>query len=105
MDRIGVQFDNWYSEQTLYDNGLVEQALSHLDARGELVRRDGAVWFQASKYPKNDKDEVVVRSNGIPTYFASDIAYHYDKFLVRKFDRVVNVWGGGSPGLQPPWQP
>ena len=69
LDRIGVQFDNWYSEQTLYDNGLVEQALSHLDARGELVRRDGAVWFQASKYPKNAKDEVVVRSNGIPTYF------------------------------------
>ena len=101
LDRIGVQFDNWYSEQTLYDNGLVEQALSHLDARGELVRRDGAVWFQASKYPKNDKDEVVVRSNGIPTYFASDIAYHYDKFLVRKFDRVVNVWGVDHQGHVP----
>ena len=101
LDRIGVNFDNWYSEQTLYDNGLVEQALSHLDARGELVRRDGAVWFQASKYPKNDKDEVVVRSNGIPTYFASDIAYHYDKFLVRKFDRVVNVWGVDHQGHVP----
>jgi arginyl-tRNA synthetase len=101
LDRIDVQFDNWYSEQTLYDNGLVEQALAHLDARGELVRRDGAVWFQASKYPKNDKDEVVVRSNGIPTYFASDIAYHYDKFLVRKFDRVVNVWGVDHQGHVP----
>ncbi len=101
LDRIGVQFDNWYSEQTLYDNGLVEQALSHLDARGELVRRDGAVWFQASKYPKNDKDEVVVRSNGIPTYFASDIAYHYDKFLVRKLRPRGQRLGRRSPRSKP----
>ncbi len=100
-DLIGVTFDNWFSEQSLYDRGLVDQALEHLEERGELARRDGAVWFLASNYPKNDKDEVVVRTNGIPTYFASDIAYHYDKFIVRGFDRVVNVWGVDHQGHVP----
>ena len=98
---IGIEYDNWFSEQSLYDQGLVEQALDYLDQRGELVRRDGAIWFQASKYPKNEKDEVVVRSNGVPTYFASDIAYHYDKFIRRGYDRVVNVWGVDHQGHVP----
>jgi len=98
---IGVRFDNWFSEQSLYADGLVQQALDYLDQRGELERRDGAVWFTASKYPKNEKDEVVVRSNGSPSYFASDIAYHYDKFLRRNFDRVVNVWGVDHQGHVP----
>jgi arginyl-tRNA synthetase len=95
---MGVSFDNWFSEQSLYDSGLVEQSLSYLDERGELARRDGAVWFQASKYPKNEKDEVVIRSNGQPTYFAADIAYHYDKFIRRGFDKVVNVWAVDHQG-------
>jgi arginyl-tRNA synthetase len=98
---IGIEYDNWFSEQSLYDAGLVEQALDYLDQRGELVRRDGAIWFQASKYPKNEKDEVVVRSNGVPTYLASDIAYHYDKFIRRGFDHVVNVWGVDHQGHVP----
>ncbi len=98
---IGVAFDNWFSEQSLYDEGLVQQALDLLDKRGELARRDGAVWFLASKYPKNEKDEVVVRSNGLPTYLASDIAYHYDKFIRRGFDRVVNVWAVDHQGHVP----
>lgn len=98
---IGIVYDRWFSEQSLYDEGLVEQALEYLDERGELVRRDGAIWFQASKYPKNEKDEVVVRSNGLPTYFASDIAYHYDKFIRRGFDHVVNVWGVDHQGHVP----
>jgi len=101
LARIGVQFDNWFSEQSLYAEGLVEQALAYLDQRGELERRDGAVWFTASKYPKNDKDEVVIRSNGMPSYFASDIAYHYDKFVRRKFDHVVNVWAVDHQGHVP----
>ena len=95
---IGIQYDRWFSEQSLYDEGLVEQALDYLEQRGELIKRDGAVWFQASKYPKNEKDEVVVRSNGRPTYFASDIAYHYDKFIRRGFDHVINVWGVDHQG-------
>lgn len=101
LTRIGVEFDEWFSEQSLYDQGLVQQALDLLDARGEIVRRDGALWFAASNYPKNDKDEVVVRSNGLPTYFASDIAYHYDKFIRRGFDRVVNVWSVDHQGHVP----
>lgn len=98
---IGIEYDNWFSEQSLYDEGLVQQALDYLDSRGELARRDGAVWFLASNYPKNEKDEVVVRSNGVPTYFASDIAYHYDKFIRRGFDHVVNVWAVDHQGHVP----
>ncbi len=98
LGSIGVRFDNWFSEQSLYDEGLVEQALDYLRERGELTDRDGAVWFLASNYPKNEKDEVVVRSNGKPTYFAGDIAYHYDKFLRRNFDHVVNVWAVDHQG-------
>ncbi len=98
LGRMGVHFDNWFSEQSLYDDGLVQQSLDYLDARGELERRDGAVWFKASNYPGCDKDEVVVRSTGSPTYLAGDIAYHYDKFVRRGFDSVVNVWAVDHQG-------
>lgn len=101
LARIGVHFDRWFSEQSLYDEGLVEQALDYLDQRGELIRREGAIWFTASKYPNIDKDVVVVRSNGAPSYFASDIAYHYDKFVRRQFDHVVNVWAVDHQGHVP----
>ncbi|CAN5839713.1 arginine--tRNA ligase [soil metagenome] len=101
LARIGVHFDQWFSEQSLYDAGLVEQALTYLEERGELVRHDGAVWFTASKYAKNDKDEVVIRSNGMPSYFASDIAYHYDKFVRRKFDHVIDVLAVDHQGHVP----
>lgn len=101
LGELGVTFDNWFSEQDLYDSGLVAQTLDELNKSGDITERDGATWFLASKYPKNDKDEVVVRSNGRPTYFASDIAYHYDKFLVRQFDRVVNVWAVDHQGHVP----
>lgn len=98
LGRINVSFDNWFSEQSLYDDGLVEQALADMDARGELERRDGAIWFKASAYPGIEKDEVVVRSNGAPTYLAADIAYHYDKLVRRNFDQVVNVWSVDHQG-------
>ncbi len=98
LGKMNVTFDNWFSEQSLHDEGLVEQSLSYLDDRGEIDRHDGAVWFKASHYPKNDKDEVVIKSDGNPTYFAADIAYHYDKFLVRKFDQVIDVWGVDHQG-------
>ncbi len=101
LGRMGVYFDNWFSEQSLYDEGLVKQSLNYLDERGELVRRDGAVWFCASHYPKNDKDVVVIRSNGLPSYLAGDIAYHYDKFIRRKFDKVINVWAVDHQGHVP----
>lgn len=98
LAQIGVVFDNWFSEKSLYDKGLVEQSIEYLRSRGELVERDGAVWFKASAYPGNEKDEVVVRSNGLPTYLAGDIAYHYDKFIRRQFDEVINVWSVDHQG-------
>ncbi len=98
---MGVTFDRWFSEKSLYDEGLVDQLLEQLSDRGEVIKRDGALWFLASNYPGNQKDEVVVRSNGAPTYFASDIAYHYDKFERRKFDRVINVWAVDHQGHIP----
>lgn len=101
MAGIDVVFDNWFSEQSLYDEGLVEQSIAYLRERGDVDEHDGAVWFLASKYPKCEKDEVLVRSNGTPTYFAGDIAYHYDKFIRRQFDRVVNVWAVDHQGHVP----
>ncbi len=98
---IHVHFDNWFSEQSLYDEGLVDQVLEILRQQGDIVERDGALWFRASRYPGNEKDEVVVRSNGMPTYFASDIAYHYDKFCRRGFDVVVDVWSVDHQGHVP----
>ena len=101
LQELGVSFDRWFSERSLYDEGLVDTLLKQLAADGEVIERDGAQWFVASKYPGNEKDEVVVRSNGAPTYFASDIAYHYDKFVRRKFDRVINVWAVDHQGHVP----
>ena len=98
---LGVTFDRWFSEKSLYDEGLVDRLLEQLADEGEVIERDGARWFLASNYPGNEKDEVVVRSNGAPTYFASDIAYHYDKFVRRKFDRVINVWAVDHQGHIP----
>ena len=98
---MGVAYDRWFSEKSLYDEGLVDELLQRLSDKGEVVKRDGAFWFLASNYPGNEKDEVVVRSNGAPTYFASDIAYHYDKFVRRKFDRVINVWAVDHQGHIP----
>ena len=98
---LGVTFDRWFSEKSLYDEGLVDSLLKRLADEGEVIERDGAQWFLASNYPGNEKDEVVVRSNGAPTYFASDIAYHYDKFARRKFDKVINVWAVDHQGHIP----
>ena len=101
LQGLGVTFDRWFSERSLYDEGLVDTLLEQLAVKGEVIVRDGAHWFVASKYPGNEKDEVVIRSNGAPTYFASDIAYHYDKFVRRRFDRVINVWAVDHQGHVP----
>jgi arginyl-tRNA synthetase len=101
LEGLGVTFDRWFSERSLYEEGLVDTLLEQLAVKGEVIVRDGAHWFVASKYPGNEKDEVVIRSNGAPTYFASDIAYHYDKFVRRRFDRVINVWAVDHQGHVP----
>ncbi len=89
---MDVHFDNWFSEQSLYDDNTFAQVYAHLRQQDDLYEKDGAVWFKASNYLKNDRDEVFIRSNGEPGYFASDMAYHFNKFLVRGFDWCIDVW-------------
>lgn len=92
LARLNVHFDNWFSEKSLYDDGTFNGVYSTLHDAGLIFERDGATWFAASRFPGNEKDEVVIRRNGEPTYLASDMAYHYDKFIRRGFARVVDVW-------------
>ena len=96
LNSFGVSFDNWFSEQSLYDNGLVDESIKDLTSREIVYENDGALWFNTEKYG-DEKDRVVVRSNGVTTYFASDIAYHKEKFD-RGFDRVIDVWGADHHG-------
>ena len=97
---MGVRFDRWYSEQSLYDGGLFDTAMRLLRETGHVVERDGAVWFTSSELG-DDRDAVLIRSNGQPTYFASDVAYHYDKLVVRGFGRVIDVWSADHQGHVP----
>jgi arginyl-tRNA synthetase len=97
LELLGVRFDVWFSEKGLYDNGQYEKAISILRDKGHVVEREGAVWFASSELGE-DKDNVLVRTTGVPTYFASDVAYHYNKFLERHFDRVINIWGADHQG-------
>jgi len=97
LELLGVNFDVWFSEQSLYDNGQYQKAMSLLRQGGYITESEGAIWF-ASTALGEDKDNVVVRGDGSPTYFASDIAYHYNKFLERKFDTVINIWGADHQG-------
>ena len=96
LEEFGVVFDHWYSEQSLYDTGKVAQAVDRLKSAGHVYEHDGALWFRSSAFG-DEKDRVVRRDNGVFTYFASDIAYHLDKFE-RRFDRVIDVWGADHHG-------
>lgn len=96
LAEFGVSFDRWYSEQSLYDAGKVTRAAERLDTAGQLYTKDGARWFRSTAFG-DEKDRVVQRENGQYTYFASDIAYHLDKFE-RGFDRVIDVWGADHHG-------
>jgi arginyl-tRNA synthetase len=96
LSAFGVQFDVWYSEAALAASGALDAALAALDAAGQLYERDGARWFRSTAYG-DEKDRVVARENGLTTYFASDIAYHREKFE-RGFDRVIDVWGADHHG-------
>ncbi|MFZ5989960.1 MAG: arginine--tRNA ligase [Bacillota bacterium] len=97
LQSYGVKFDVWFSEQSLYDSGELDETLKYLKDNGHTTEKDGALWFKASELGA-EKDEVIVRNNGFPTYFASDIAYHRNKFSVRKFDRVINLLGADHHG-------
>lgn len=97
LERLGIVYDCWFSERSLYERAEVERILNVLRERGHVATREGAIWFVSSTLGE-DKDNVLVRSNGQPTYFASDIAYHEDKLVVRGFDRAIDVWGADHQG-------
>lgn len=96
---FGVNYDVWFSEQSLHDSGAVMQTIQYLKERGYIYENEDALWFKATEFGM-EKDDVVVRSNGIPTYFAADIAYHKNKFD-RGFDLVINIWGADHHGHVP----
>ena len=99
LSEFGVNYQCWFSEQQLMDDGSVEKALARLRAGGYLYEQDGATWFASSQLG-DEKDRVVVRENGQYTYFASDIAYHHNK-LERGFDQIIDIWGADHHGYIP----
>jgi arginyl-tRNA synthetase len=99
LARFGVVYDQWYSERSLLDRGLLNSSLEKLKQTRFVYEKDGALWFQSTAFG-DEKDRVVVRENGVPTYFASDIAYHLDKFA-RGFDIALNIWGADHHGYIP----
>jgi arginyl-tRNA synthetase len=96
LHEFGVNFDSWFSEKSLFDSGAVARAIEELEAMGHIYQKDGAKWFRSTVFG-DEKDHVVRRGNGQYTYFASDIAYHLNKFQ-RGFDLLINVWGADHHG-------
>ena len=97
---LNVDFDVWFSEKSLYESKQYDKVMKLLQSKGYIVEKENATWFESSALGE-DKDNVLVRSDGSPTYFASDIAYHYDKLLERKFDWVIDIWGADHQGHSP----
>jgi len=97
LDLLGVKFDVWFRERELFDKGQYDKVMTLLREGGYIAEREEATWFVSTALGE-DKDNVVVRSDGSPTYFATDIAYHYNKFVERKFDKVINIWGADHQG-------
>ena len=100
LEPLNVVFDTWFSERSLYQGGQYNKAMELLQSGAYIVNKENATWFESSALGE-DKDNVLVRSDGSPTYFASDVAYHYNKFLERKFDRVIDIWGADHQGHVP----
>jgi arginyl-tRNA synthetase len=96
LEQFGVSFDRWYSERALGDSGAIDRALERLKSQERLFQKDGATWFRATEFG-DEKDRVVVRENGVKTYFASDIAYHLEK-RERGFERLIDVLGADHHG-------
>lgn len=95
-----IKYDNWFRESTLHNNGAVDRIINRFKELGVTYEQDGALWFKASEFG-NDKDIVLVRANGIPTYIVPDIAYHYDKLVTRGYDKAVDVLGADHHGYVP----
>ena len=92
-----IDYDSWFLESSLHKNGKVLKTVDMLKNKGYVYEKDGALWLNLTKFGK-EKDEVLVRENKIPTYFAADIAYHYDKLVDRKFQKAINIWGADHHG-------
>ncbi|MEA3442318.1 MAG: arginine--tRNA ligase [Chloroflexota bacterium] len=100
LSLLRVKFDTWFSEKSLYQNGQYDKVMALLQNERHVAKKENATWFESSSLGE-DKDNVLVRSDGAPTYFASDIAYHYDKFVERKFHSVIDIWGADHQGHIP----
>ena len=100
LELLNVNFDTWFSERSLYQGGQYNRAMELLQSGGYIAKKENATWFESTSLGE-DKDNVLVRSDGFPTYFASDIAYHYNKFVERKFDWVIDIWGADHQGHVP----
>jgi arginyl-tRNA synthetase len=96
LNEFGVEYQQWFSEQSLVDSGLSKTTVEALQASGHIYEKDGALWFKTTDFG-DDLDRVVVRDNGLHTYFASDIAYHLEKFE-RGYDKIINIWGSDHHG-------
>lgn len=99
LEAFGVDFDVWFSEKSLYDGDLVERTIARLKEGGYAYEQDGAIWFRSTLFG-DDKDRVMIRANGIPTYFTSDVAYLQNKYE-RGFDKLIYVWGADHHGYIP----
>lgn len=99
LAEFGVHFDTWFSEKSLFDTGMVDKAVALLEKHGHVYVQDGARWFRSTAFG-DEKDRVVQRENGLYTYFASDIAYHLNKYE-RGFDRIIDIWGADHHGYIP----
>jgi len=97
LGKYRITYDVWFHEKNLHDDGSVNNVIGILREKGLTYSKDGALWYKASSFGA-EKDEVLIRANGAPTYFAADIAYHFNKFAVRGFDTVINVWGADHHG-------
>lgn len=97
LGKYRIQYDKWFNESTLHKDGSVQRVIEQLKASGHTYEKDGALWFKTTEFG-DEKDRVLVRENGVPTYLVPDIAYHYNKFAVRKFDKAVDIFGADHHG-------
>ncbi len=97
LKKYRIVYDTWFRESSLHKNGAVKQIVDMLTEKGQTYEKDGAIWFKASDFG-DDQDRVLVRANGIPTYFVPDIAYHYNKLVTRGFDKAIDILGADHHG-------
>jgi arginyl-tRNA synthetase len=98
LESLGIRYDRWFHESSLIEDGTFQATMRFLEDAGYIVEKDGARWFKSTAFGLEEDDVVIRSGEQAPTYFGTDLAYHYNKFLGRKFDRVINVWGADHHG-------